>query len=84
MRAKHRKTLARVYANPSPPDVRWVDLRNMLEACGVEFVERSGSRVGLTKGEESIVIHRPHPKPVVGRATLRDIAAFLRASGVES
>ena len=55
----------------------------MLQACGVEIVERSGSRVGLRMGRERMVVHRPHPKPNTGRATVRDIALFLRAAGVE-
>ena len=54
----------------------------MLRACGVEVVERSGSRVGLRMGKERIVVHRPHPRPNTGRATVRDIASFLKAAGV--
>ncbi len=55
----------------------------MLRACGVDIVERSGSRIGLRIGRERIVVHRPHPRPYAGRATVRDIALFLRAAGVE-
>ena len=83
MRSKHRKTLARVCERPAPADLRWADVEAMLRASGVEVVERSGSRVGLMKGGERIVVHRPHPAPVTGRATVRDIAAFLRAAGVQ-
>ena len=82
MRGKHRRTLVRVFERPTPSDIRWEDLVVMLRACGVEVVERSGSRVGLLKDGERIVIHRPHPKPVTGRATVRDVAAFLSAVGV--
>ncbi|WP_419162481.1 type II toxin-antitoxin system HicA family toxin [Candidatus Palauibacter sp.] len=83
MRTKHRKILARVHQKPTPTDLRWDDIRAMLQACGVEVLDRSGSRVGLRKNDDRIVIHRPHPRPVVGRETVRDIAAFLRAVGVE-
>ena len=55
----------------------------MLRACGVEVVERSGSRVGLRMRNERIVVPRPHPSPNAGRATVRDIASFLKAAGVE-
>ena len=55
----------------------------MLRAFGVEIVERSGSRIGLRMGSERMVVHRPHPRPNAGRATVRDIALFLRAAGVE-
>ena len=83
MRTKHRKTLNRVFAMPTPVDIRWDEMDAMLRAAGVDIVERSGSRVGLVKGGERIVVHRPHPKPVAGQATVRDIKAFLRAIGVE-
>ena len=72
----------RVFERPTPSDIRWEDIVAMLRACGVEVVERSGSRVGLMKDGERIVIHRSHPRPVIGRSTVRDIAAFLRAAGV--
>lgn len=55
----------------------------MLRACGVEIVERSGSRVGLRLGNERMVVHRPHPNPNTDRATVRNIALFLMAAGVE-
>ena len=54
----------------------------MLNAAGVQVIQRSGSRVLLKKGAERIVVHRPHPEPETGRATVRDIAAFLDAAGV--
>ena len=80
---KHRRTLTRVFQKPTPSDIRWEDLEAMLLACGVKVVERAGSRVGLIKDGQRMVVHRPHPKPSVGRATVRDIAAFLKAVGVE-
>lgn len=55
-----------------------------LEHYGVEVTEREGSRVGLKKGEERIVVHRQHPGPEIGRATVRDIAKFLAAGAVTS
>lgn len=55
----------------------------MLLACGVEIVERSGSRMGLKLATRRMVVHRPHPGPTVGRATIRDLAAFLGSAGVQ-
>lgn len=69
MRAKHRKTLERVVAKPTPADIRWSAMVSMLEASGVEVLERAGSRVLLKAGAERIVVHRPHPEPDTGRAT---------------
>ena len=81
MTRKHRSILARIHAKPTPSDIRWQDLMNTLKHYGVEVTERSGSRVLLKAGTERIVIHRPHPDPT-GRATIRDIAAFLETVGV--
>ena len=83
MRAKHRRTLTRVYERPTPADIRWDEMESLLGACGVKVFDRSGFRAGLSKGSARVVVHRPHPRPTIGRATVRDIAAFLKAVGVE-
>ena len=83
MRTKHRRTLENVFRTPTPAGIRWADIVSMLEAAGVEVSQRSGSRVLLKKGAERMVLHRPRPEPETGRATVRDIAAFLNATGVK-
>lgn len=83
MRAKHRRTLASMRARPTPAGIRWVDVVAMLEAAGVDVSERSGSRVLLRKRGERMIVHRPHPAPETGRATVRAIVAFLDTTGVE-
>ena len=41
------------------------------------MVERAGSRVQLFKGNESIVVHKPHPRPETRRDTVRDVNQFI-------
>ena len=82
MSTKRRKTLVRIHERPPPADLRWQDVAGTLKYYGVEVTERAGSRVGLKKGGERIVVHRPHLGSVTGRETVRDIAAFLAAAGV--
>ncbi|MDD9983213.1 MAG: type II toxin-antitoxin system HicA family toxin [Gammaproteobacteria bacterium] len=82
MSAKHRRTLARIHQKPTPADFKWQELISALEHYGVEVVEREGSRVGLRLGDERTVVHRPHPRSVTGRATVRVIVDFLKAAGV--
>ncbi|MCE2458706.1 MAG: type II toxin-antitoxin system HicA family toxin [Dehalococcoidia bacterium] len=55
----------------------------MLVAAGVEVTERAGSRVGLKKDNQRMVVHRPHPQPEAGKATMRSIARFQAAVGVQ-
>lgn len=77
MRKRHRRTLERMRTVPTPTDIRWAEIESLLGALGVAAVERAGSRVQLVKGSESIVVHRPHPRPVTRRDTVRDIAKFI-------
>ncbi len=83
MNSKQNRTLRSMNQKPTPAGIRWVDIESLLRAVEVEVVERKGSRVLLRKGADRMVVHRPHPKPTTGRATVRDIAAFLRAIGVK-
>ena len=83
MRTRHRRTLEKVCERPTPADTRWDDIISLLNAAGVELFERSGSRVGLKKGSERMVVHRPHPEPDTGKKTVRDIASFLKTIGIE-
>ena len=71
-----------MFKKPTPSGIRWTDILAMLEAAGVEVSQRSGSRVLLKRGADRMVIHRPHPESETGRATVRDIAAFLESIGV--
>ncbi len=77
MRRRHRRTLKRMQATPTPADIRWEEIESLLNALGVNLVERAGSRVQLVKGAQSIVVHRPHPRPVTSRDTVRDIVKFI-------
>ena len=81
MRRRHRRTLERMQATPTPSDIRWEEIESLLGALEVNLVERAGSRVQLVKGAESIVVHRPHPRPAARRDTVRDIAKFIERIG---
>ena len=83
MQAKHRRTLENMFKTPMPANIKWTEIITVLKAASVEIHERSGSRVLFKKAVECIVIHRPHPESHTGRATVRDIVAFLKAIGVK-
>ena len=68
-------------ATPTPADIRWAEIESLLTALRVSLIERAGSRVQLIKGADSIVVHRPHPRPEARRDTVRDIARFIERIG---
>ena len=83
LRTRHRRTLERIFARPTPSDIRWVEVDSLMRALDVEVVEGAGSRVRLSKNGVRRVIHRPHPSPYLARAAIRNIAIFLTDIGVE-
>ena len=66
---------------PTPSDIRSEEIESLLNALGVNLVERAGSRVQLVRRAGSIVVHRPHPRPVARRDTVRDVARFIEGIG---
>ena len=82
VRAKHQRTLERLFRRPTPSDIRWIDLEARLKAVGVDLRQRAGPRVLLVLGSQRMALHCPHPQPTVGRATLRAAAAFPGAAGI--
>lgn len=68
-------------ATPTPADIRWAEVVSLLSALGINVIERAGSRVQLVKGADSMVVHRPHPRPEARRETVRDIVRFIERTG---
>ena len=68
-------------AGSTPSDMRWAEIESLLKALGVDLVERAGSRIQLVKASESMVVHRPHPRPVATHGTIRDIVRFIERIG---
>lgn len=81
MNRRQQRTRQHILARTTPAGIRWADIESLLRALGVEMYERAGSRVHLVKGTETIVVHRPHPRPETNRETVRDIAGFLERIG---
>ena len=83
MKARHHKTLRRLFTKPAPTDIDWGDIEAMLGGVEVSVQERSSSHVALVKAGEVMVVCRPHAKPLAVQATVRDVAAFLKVVGVK-
>lgn len=84
---KHRKTLEDVFARPTRPDIRWSRVEALVVALGGTVEQRAGSRVVLKlsggTGTVRAVIHSPHPSPDATRPSVRALADFFTAAGVD-
>jgi hypothetical protein len=83
MNRRHRRTLDRIFAEPTPADLRWSEIETLLRAVGAEISEGAGSRVRIALGGVRAVFHRPHPSPETRRGLVRAVQDFLAAAGVE-
>ncbi len=81
--SRHRRTVARIYEEPTRSDLPFRDWDALIRALGAEVVERSGSRVAFILGERIGHFHRPHPRPDARQAAVRQMCEFLREAGIE-
>ena len=82
MNSQHRRTLARIFAEPTPADLRWSEIEGLLRALGGEISEGAGSRVRVALLGVRAVFHRPHPSPETKRGAVRAVRDFLAAAGI--
>ena len=82
MNSRHRRTLERIFAEPTPADLRWHDIEALLRASGAEISEGAGSRVRVALRGVRAVFHQPHPGPETRRGLVRVVRDFLAAAGV--
>ncbi len=81
---KQRATLATIFRNPVPHNIRWTDIESLISALGGTVREREGSRVAFKLNGIHAVFHRPHPRREADRNTVRDLRDFLEKAGVKS
>jgi len=81
--SKQRKTLERVFAQPTPNDVLWSDIESLLTHLGCTIKYLGGSRVRFAKGSERHFAHRPHPSNQTPSLTIKGIRNFLARIGAE-
>ena len=82
MARKHERTLAAIFTDPLPTNVKWRDVESMLEALGGELIEGRGSRVTVFLNDAKATFHRPHPRPDTDRGALRSVRRFLLQAGI--
>ncbi|MEW6752891.1 MAG: type II toxin-antitoxin system HicA family toxin [Candidatus Latescibacterota bacterium] len=82
MDRRHRRTLEAVSAQPVSGTIRWDEVEALLGALGALVEERAGSRVAVLLNDRVAVFHRPHPRPEMDKAAVRDLRRFLHNAGV--
>lgn len=83
MNTKQRRTLNRIFMQPTPAEIAWSDVESLLRALGATITEGAGSRVRMTLGKVNRNLHVPHPKRICTYMMIRDIRDFLIYAGVE-
>lgn len=77
---KREKLLDRFLTKPT--DFTWVELNKVLNGFGYEqmsFGKTGGARVRfIHKNYPPIILHKPHPKPILKRYQLEEIINLLK------
>lgn len=81
--SKQEKLLQRFQTKPT--DFTWADLKSLLAGFGYELAaggRTGGSRVRfLHPDRPPIILHKPHPTPVLKRYQVEQILEFLKKEG---
>jgi hypothetical protein len=80
--AKHRRTLADIFARPTLASITFADIEALMRALGGTVTEREGSRVRIELGAEQWRFHRPHPGKEAKRYQVEEARELLERVGV--
>jgi hypothetical protein len=83
MNSRRLRTLRRIFAQPTPSDLRWDEIEALLVSLNAEISEGAGSRVRVALNGVRAVFHRPHPSPDTKRAAVRAVRDFLVAADIK-
>ncbi len=82
MNKKHQNTLAKILEKPERSDISWRDIETLIVALGGEVSEDRGSRARVVLNGIRAVFHRPHPKRVTDKGTVKSIRRLLKEAEV--
>jgi len=83
VKAKHRKTLQAIFAQPTLPSIVFSDIESLVVALGGSVMEREGSRVKIPLQGEQWHCHRPHPGKEAKRYQVEEARELLERIGVK-
>lgn len=78
--SKHQKALDRLCTHPPLSDIRWDELKGVLEHLGYKMLKNSGARRKFYHAEKDVLIccHQPHPSPNVDKGCVADVVEHLK------
>jgi len=76
------RTLAALFALPTPASVVFADIEALLKALGAKVVQRAGSRVKVELRGEQWRAHRPHPGKEAKRYQVEEVRELLERLGI--
>ena len=81
--SKHQKAIERLRAKPAASDIKWSELKAVLEHLGYQMLTGSGSRRKFVHLETKalIICHEPHPSPNVDKGCVVAVVSHLEAHG---
>ena len=80
--SRHKKTLATLFALPTPASVAFADIEALMKAPGAKVQEREGSRVKIELRGEQWRAHRPHPGKEAKRYQVEEVREMLERLGI--
>ena len=83
MNKKQQQTLERIFEKLERSDIAWHDIESLFKALGADLSEGKGSRVRVALKDVRAVFHRPHPRRVTNKSTIRSVRRFLLETGVK-
>jgi len=83
MNKKNKSTLTAIFEDPVRSDNVWTDIESLLYALGAEITGGRGSRVRVALGDIRAAFHRPHPRKVTDKGSVKSMRRFLIATGVK-
>jgi len=82
--SKREKLIQRFLSKPV--DITWSELKSLLEGLGYSLGsggKSGGSRVKFLHPEHPpVILHKPHPTPVLKRYQVEQIVEFLKKEGL--
>lgn len=80
---KHDKALQRLCAEPPAADIKWTELKGILEQLGYTMLTNRGSpRKFFHRGKNALIIcHRLHPSPDADKGCVADVVEHRRTHG---